>query len=164
MIYVSANGKVLGEFEESAIPALLAEGKVTGDAYYWREGMKDWLPVARLPKPSAAGGETARLPEVARAPVIVARRTPVAAPGAAKPEGASEVVVNPAFVIPLRAELEKAAPPDQASVAVKVPVVAPGTAAVPVKPALASFGLGGTKSFTPRSAPPTGAAPGAAKP
>ncbi len=204
MIYVSANGKVLGEFEESAIPALLAEGKVTGDAYYWREGMKDWLPVARLPKPSAAGGETVRLPEVARAPVIVALRTPVAAPGAeavpvkpsvpvkpalasfgpggtksftprsapktdaapgaAKPEGASDVVGDPAFVIPLRAESQKAAPPDQASLAVEAPVVAPEAAPVPVKPALASFGPGGTKSFTPRSAPTTDTAPGAAKP
>ena len=36
MIYVSANGKVLGEFEESAIPGLLAEGKMTGDVFYWR--------------------------------------------------------------------------------------------------------------------------------
>ena len=208
MIYVSANGKVLGEFEESAIPGLLAEGKVTGDVFYWREGMKDWLPAAHLAKTSAAGGETVRLPEVARAPVIVALRTPAvkpgaeaapvkpagvrpaiasfgpggtksftprsapttgAAPGAVKPEGARDVVVNPAFVIPLRAESEKATPQDQASVAAKVPVVAPGTAAVPVKPpgvrpALAPFGAPGTKSFTPRSALAAGPAPDAAKP
>ena len=206
MIYVSANGKVLGEFEESAIPGLLAEGKMTGDVFYWREGMKDWLPVAHLTKTSAAGGETVRLPEVARAPVIVALRTPAVKPGAeaapvkpagvrpaiasfgppgtkpftprsapmagaapveAKPGEAGDVVVDPAFVIPLRAEAEKAAAPDQAAVIAKVQ--APAAAAVPVKPpgvrpALAPFGAPGTKPFTPRSALAAGPAPDAAKP
>jgi len=52
MVYLSFNGQVLGEFEESSVPGLLAEGKITGAAFYWREGMTDWCPIAQLPKPA----------------------------------------------------------------------------------------------------------------
>ena len=52
MVYLSFNGEVLGEFEESSVPGLLAEGKITGGAFYWREGMTDWCPIAQLPKPA----------------------------------------------------------------------------------------------------------------
>ena len=218
MIYVSVKGKVLGEFEESAVRAMLAEGKITGDALYWREGMSGRRPVADLAKTSVAGGETVRLPEVARAPVIVALRTPAVDPGAeaapvkpagvrpaiasfgppgtkpftprsarvagappveAKPGGASNVVVNPAFVIPLRAEAEKAAAPAQAPVAVKVPApvavagkaprVAPGAETVLIKPAVvkpasAVTGPPGTKLFLPRHTTMKGAAVTVAEP
>jgi len=51
MVYLSFNGEVVGQFEESAVPGLLAEGKVTDGAFYWREGMAEWRPIAELPKP-----------------------------------------------------------------------------------------------------------------
>ena len=48
MVYLSANGEVLGSFEEEAVPGLMAAGTITEAAYYWREGMSEWLPVADL--------------------------------------------------------------------------------------------------------------------
>jgi len=70
MIHLSANGELLGQFEESALPQLLASGKLPAGAFYWREGMKDWLPVEKLavsklpPKPIQA---------LAEAPVSLAK-------------------------------------------------------------------------------------------
>lgn len=125
MIYVSVNGEVLGEFEESAVPAMLAGGKITGDAFYWREGMSGWLPVADLAKPSAPAAEVAAvLPKLVRAPVAVAVNAPVVA------TGAEAVRIKPVLVKPASA-----------------PVTQPGT-----------------KPFTPRSTPMTGAAAVVAKP
>lgn len=54
MIYLSAQGEILGQFEEDAVPSLLADGTITDAAFYWREGMSEWLPVGDLPKPKAA--------------------------------------------------------------------------------------------------------------
>ena len=51
MVYLSANGEVLGHFEEKAVPGLLADGTVTDAAFFWREGMSEWRPLAELPKP-----------------------------------------------------------------------------------------------------------------
>ena len=48
MVYLSANGEVLGSFEEEAVPGLMTAGTITEAAYYWREGMSEWLPVADL--------------------------------------------------------------------------------------------------------------------
>ena len=53
MVYLSFNGEVLGQFEEGTVPGLLAEGKITSGAFYWREGMAEWRPIAELPKPEA---------------------------------------------------------------------------------------------------------------
>lgn len=92
MIYLSDKGEVLGEFEESAVAEMLAAEQISSGAFFWREGMGEWLPVTELglvavaaaepePDPSAA---VAVEPEVA--PVAVAPADPVmAAAGQAKP-------------------------------------------------------------------------------
>ena len=92
MIYLSDKGEVLGEFEESAVAEMLATEQISSGAFFWREGMGEWLPVTELdavavvavepePDPSAA---VAVEPEVA--PVAVAPADPVmAAAGPAKP-------------------------------------------------------------------------------
>lgn len=70
MIYLSANGVVLGQFAESALPAMLAEGTVTNDAYFWRVGMSEWRPVAELAMPPVPEAALARpaLPKLVPAP------------------------------------------------------------------------------------------------
>jgi hypothetical protein len=51
MIFVSANGEVIGQFEESDLPSALAAGKFPADAHFWREGMPAWRPLRDLPVP-----------------------------------------------------------------------------------------------------------------
>lgn len=51
MIFVSANGQVIGQFEESDLPSALAAGKFPADAHFWREGMPAWRPLRDLPVP-----------------------------------------------------------------------------------------------------------------
>lgn len=46
---ISFNGVDLGEFEESQIPALIKSATIDHTAFYWREGMTDWLPISDLP-------------------------------------------------------------------------------------------------------------------
>jgi hypothetical protein len=70
MIYLSANGAVLGQFEESAVPQVLADRKITAEAFYWREGMAEWRPVSELAKPAEPKVETIPvLPKLVAAPV-----------------------------------------------------------------------------------------------
>ena len=54
MIFVSANGEVIGQFEESDLPSALAAGKFPADAHFWREGMPSWRPLRELPLPPKA--------------------------------------------------------------------------------------------------------------
>jgi hypothetical protein len=89
MIYLSDKGEMLGEFEESAVPAMLAAQKISETAFFWREGMTEWRPVAELgassisdsapePKPVAIAAEPGAL--------VVAPANPLrAAAGASKP-------------------------------------------------------------------------------
>lgn len=51
MVYLSSNGEIIGQFEEQAVPGLIADGKIPPDAFFWREGMAEWRPVAGLPQP-----------------------------------------------------------------------------------------------------------------
>lgn len=75
MIYLSANGEVLGQFEESAVPSMVSGGKIPADAFYWREGMPEWRSVKELAPPVA--------PRPAPAPAVRPVRTPIPAIGAA---------------------------------------------------------------------------------
>jgi len=49
MIHISRNGEHLGEFQEDQVASLLASGTINNTAFYWREGMADWLPISELP-------------------------------------------------------------------------------------------------------------------
>lgn len=117
MIYLSANGAVLGQFEESAVPQVLADRKITAEAFYWREGMADWRPVSELAKPAEPKVETKPvLPKLVPAPVAAATAsapadksvaasatTPTPQAGAAKPvlnpvPAAKQATISPAPV------------------------------------------------------------------
>jgi hypothetical protein len=57
MVYLSANGEVIGQFEERDLPSSLAAGKVPPDSFFWREGMPEWRPLRELvlpPRPQPA--------------------------------------------------------------------------------------------------------------
>ena len=81
MIHLSANGEILGEFAEDAVPALLADGTISDAAFYWREGMSEWLPVGDLPKPKVA---TPLPPPESKPPGPVERQAAIAS--ALRPE------------------------------------------------------------------------------
>ena len=89
MIYLSDKGEMLGEFEESSVPAMLATQKISADAFFWREGMAEWRPVAELKassRPDAAAGPKPAVSVVASSPVAVAPANRLmAAAGASKP-------------------------------------------------------------------------------
>jgi hypothetical protein len=51
MVYLSANGEVIGKFDVMDLSAALASGKIPRDAFFWREGMPEWQPLADLPLP-----------------------------------------------------------------------------------------------------------------
>lgn len=106
MIYLSDKGEVLGEFEESAVAEMLATEKISSGAFFWREGMDAWRPVAELDVPKTVK---------AAAPTIV----PAAA--VAKPES---IATRVAPVNPLMAAAGKAKPfvPRRGSVPVRAGV------------------------------------------
>ena len=105
MVYLSANGEVLGSFEEEAVPGLMAAGTITEAAYYWREGMSEWLPVADLlqlqtkrreapwPAPAVQLKPAVVLPSAAglgvRRPFVMRRRPAVVEATGAAPERAA---------------------------------------------------------------------------
>jgi len=91
MIYLSANGEVLGQFEESVLPSLLADGTITSNAFFWRVGMTEWRPVTELamppvPEPSPKPA----LPKLVPAP-IAAKPEPTASVPGRKPEPGTTV-------------------------------------------------------------------------
>jgi hypothetical protein len=53
--YYSKNGTQLGPVAEGEIRAKLAAGEISQADLVWREGMTDWLPVARIPELSTPG-------------------------------------------------------------------------------------------------------------
>ena len=82
LFYLGRNGQQTGPFTEAEVRAQLAAGTVAGTDLIWREGMRDWLPVASVlgaattpPPPSqplrAGGGVTERpfVSSVTREPV-----------------------------------------------------------------------------------------------
>ena len=82
MIYLSDKGDMLGEFEESSVPAMLAAKKISADAFFWREGMAQWRPVAELNASSRSDSAPEPKPVVS----VVAPADPLrAAAGASKP-------------------------------------------------------------------------------
>ena len=82
MIYLSDKGEMLGEFEESSVPAMLAAKKISADAFFWREGMAEWRPVAELNTWSRSDSA----PEPKPAVSVVAPADPLmAAAGGSKP-------------------------------------------------------------------------------
>ena len=82
MIYLSDKGDMLGEFEESSVPAMLAAKKISADAFFWREGMAEWRPVAELNASSRSDSAPEPKPVVS----VVAPADPLrAAAGASKP-------------------------------------------------------------------------------
>ena len=89
MIYLSDKGEMLGEFEESSVPAMLAAKKISADAFFWREGMTEWRPVAELNTSSRSDSAPEPKPAVsvvAPGAVAVAPADPLrAAAGASKP-------------------------------------------------------------------------------
>jgi hypothetical protein len=107
MIFVSANGEVIGQFEESDMPSALAAGKFPADAHFWREGMPSWRPLRDLPlppKPRAFSAEPKlKLSPPTGAPVLrrpfVPRPRPDAAPsGDAPASGLPPVNPAPAVI------------------------------------------------------------------
>lgn len=89
MIYLSDKGEMLGEFEESAVPAMLAGQKISDGAFFWREGMAEWRPVTELDALSTSDVAPEPKPvvdSVAPSAVVVAPADPLmAAAGASKP-------------------------------------------------------------------------------
>lgn len=63
MVYLSANGEVLGQFEENELPGLIASGRFPAESYFWREGMPDWRPLGELP-PLRQSREFSPLPKL----------------------------------------------------------------------------------------------------
>lgn len=53
--YFSRNGTQLGPVPESELRAKLAAGEISQIDMVWREGMTDWLPVAKIPELSTPG-------------------------------------------------------------------------------------------------------------
>ena len=85
MIYLSDKGEVVGEFEETTAAEMLAAGKISNAAFFWREGMAEWRPVSELavgnpkPAPAPAAQPAKNKPAVA---VAAVKATPIAAQSA----------------------------------------------------------------------------------
>lgn len=63
MVYLSANGEVIGQFEERELPEALAAGRVPRESFFWREGMPEWRPLREFalsprPRPAAPQPES----------------------------------------------------------------------------------------------------------
>jgi len=140
MVYLSANGEVLGQFEERELPSALANGKVPPDSFFWREGMPEWCPlrelvlpprpqpVAPAPKPAAASPSPAATPAEPTAPAKL-QATP--APKAVKPA----IVQKAPFVPrkPASAPDTKAAAPQNGPESAAAPVETQSAPAKPVR-------------------------------
>lgn len=60
--YYSKNGTQLGPVAESELRAKLAAGEISQIDMVWRDGMTDWLPVAKIPELSIPPAATLRAP------------------------------------------------------------------------------------------------------
>jgi hypothetical protein len=88
MVYLSANGEVIGQFEESELPGMLSTGKISPDAYFWREGMPDWRPVRELPPPRPARSSPIK-------PKLTISPQPVSRSAAQRPAAAATATASP---------------------------------------------------------------------
>lgn len=50
-IFLCIDGKISGPFSGEELAALWQEGDIAGDALYWYEGMRSWLPAAQFRAP-----------------------------------------------------------------------------------------------------------------
>jgi hypothetical protein len=143
MIYLSANGEVLGQFKEQAVPGLMADGTITGEAFFWREGMSEWRPVMEL-----AGPETKKLeePEVSR-PAPVELKPVVELPGS-EPKSAV-VLPKPAESLKKKPFVARRGPGDAVPSAV-APIAAVPVASAP-KPVGAQQPVAAVKTVQPES-------------
>jgi hypothetical protein len=48
MIRIAANGEDLGEVSEDEAQRKIAEGKLDANAFFWRDGMSEWRPIAEF--------------------------------------------------------------------------------------------------------------------
>ncbi len=164
MVYLSANGELIGQFEENDIPSLLADGKIGLDAFYWREGLTQWRPLREMvltprpaePKPLRAGASAAERPPAAPPPAIASSK---AAPRGNKP-GKELAAMAGRDEVP-RKDLSHPAPAvASASAKPAPPAATPATAATPVisqrpdvrKPRLGPHVSGSVPAAAPESA------------
>jgi len=134
MIFVSANGEVIGQFEESDLPSALAAGKFPADAHFWREGMPSWRPLRDLPLPpkSPAFSPESKLKLAAPSGAPVVRKPFVPRPrqGAA-PSGDAPAAdlppVNPAPAVARRTVLPALKPVQERGKAGPVVAAVPAT-------------------------------------
>lgn len=90
MVYLSANGEVIGQFDTKELPAVLAGGRIPPEAFFWREGMPEWRPLRELVLPPSH-----RPPPTATTPKIEPiRHFPAAA---AQPAVASKLKLDPSL-------------------------------------------------------------------
>ena len=89
MVYLSANGEVIGQFDTKELPAVLAGGRIPPEAFFWREGMPEWRPLRELVLPPSHRQPAAET----KAKIEPIRRFPVAA---TKPSVESKLKLNPA--------------------------------------------------------------------
>lgn len=54
---VSRNGKELGYYSAEEIVSYLAEGSLFDSDFFWSEGMPDWQPLSKFPKPTSRSHE-----------------------------------------------------------------------------------------------------------
>ena len=148
MIYLSANGEVIGQFTEAELPSALAAGRFPADAHFWREGMPAWRPLRELvlpPRPAAfspesklklaqpSGAPVARRPFVPRPRQDAAASAPVAAPAVADapaPAPASPQA-RPAGAAVRRTILPRPKQAQERTQALSVPVPVPAQVARP---------------------------------
>jgi len=50
---ISINGQQSGPFDDGAVRAMLASGQIPPNAFAWRAGMSDWMPIATVFPPVA---------------------------------------------------------------------------------------------------------------
>ena len=174
MVYLSANGEVIGQFDPQELPAVLAGGKIPPETFFWREGMPDWRPLRELVLPPArrpsepesklkieparmmpaavarAGFEPKLKLEQATVGRQVARQpfVPRGQPGVTKPDKP-----NPAKPAP-----QPSATPAQDAVVAPAAKV-PGSGLLPKAEPTASVSRAGRKPFVPRVQPAVTPAP-----
>ena len=86
MVYLSANGEMIGQFDEGELPTVLAAGTIPPESFFWREGMPEWRPLRELvlpprPRQAAPVSKLKPAPRPAAA-VSVGNETPAPHPAA----------------------------------------------------------------------------------
>lgn len=129
MVHLSSNGEILGEFEEHALASLVADGKIPSDAYFWREGMTEWLPLSEVPR----------------------AETPEPEP---PPHASAAIELKPVVALPTNAPKAAVALPESAQSPAKRPFVARrGAAPSGALPMPRAAGSVASSALPPRTAP-----------